>query len=192
MTDPFARYREHAAHPHRIGEVPAATHAATIVGSRPGQTIRVSVVMDDLGRITDLAYRTDAAGPTLAACSVFADMVVGRTLREALAIHRAQILEQLGPIPPDAGAPVFLLHAALLRARPEPAARKELAAGIADADVVCWCFRVTGGEIRAAIRDGGLTTVDQVRAKTKANCGCGTCRPEVESLLAEPRRRPPA
>lgn len=187
MSDPFARYREHAARPHHNGEVAGATHSASIVGSRPGQTIRVSVRMDDQGRIADLAFRTDATGATLAACSVFADLVIGRTLRQALAIHRSQILAELGPLPPDAGTPAFLLHAALLKAHPEPTARKDLAATIGDDDVVCWCFRVTGATLRAAIRDQGLTTVDQVRAQTKANAGCGTCRPEVESLLAEGR-----
>jgi len=48
---------------------------------------------------------------------------------------------------------------------------------------VCSCNSVTKGEIVAAIAEGGLTEVGQVKACTKAGTGCGGCVPLVTDLL---------
>ena len=40
-----------------------------------------------------------------------------------------------------------------------------------------------GGEIRAAIAEHSLTTVEAVSERTGAATGCGGCRPDVEALL---------
>jgi NAD(P)H-nitrite reductase large subunit len=49
--------------------------------------------------------------------------------------------------------------------------------------LVCSCQVVTSGEIRAAIDELALTTVDGVSQRTGAATGCGGCRPDVERLL---------
>jgi nitrite reductase (NADH) large subunit len=55
------------------------------------------------------------------------------------------------------------------------------AAGI-DA-MVCSCNGVSEGQIKAAIRSSGLTTIGQVKSFTKAGTGCGGCLPQVAELL---------
>ncbi|MTD45261.1 (2Fe-2S)-binding protein [Conexibacter sp. W3-3-2] len=54
---------------------------------------------------------------------------------------------------------------------------------------VCSCQGVTHGEIEHAIRDRGLTSVDQVAEHTRASTGCGGCRPDVAEILARLRAR---
>jgi ferredoxin-nitrate reductase len=49
---------------------------------------------------------------------------------------------------------------------------------------VCSCNAVTVGEVQAAIRRDGLTTVAQVGARTRATTGCGGCGADVQELLA--------
>jgi nitrite reductase (NADH) large subunit len=56
-------------------------------------------------------------------------------------------------------------------------------AAMADTAEVCGCNGVCKGEIVRAIADQGLSTLDGVRAVTKASASCGTCTPLVEKLL---------
>ncbi|MBV9509002.1 MAG: NAD(P)/FAD-dependent oxidoreductase, partial [Caulobacteraceae bacterium] len=55
-------------------------------------------------------------------------------------------------------------------------------AAMADTAEICGCNGVCKGTIVGAI-GGGLTTVDGVRAVTKASASCGSCTPLVEQLL---------
>lgn len=61
-----------------------------------------------------------------------------------------------------------------------------LGAGLAamdDVQEVCGCNGVCKGAIVGAIRAQGLTTLDAVRAQTKASASCGSCSATVEGLL---------
>jgi nitrite reductase (NADH) large subunit len=52
-----------------------------------------------------------------------------------------------------------------------------------DTAEICGCNGVSKGKILAAIGEHGLTTLDAVRARTKASASCGTCSGKVEALL---------
>jgi nitrite reductase (NADH) large subunit len=56
-------------------------------------------------------------------------------------------------------------------------------AAMADGTEVCGCNGVCKGTITDAIRREGLTTLESVRATTKASASCGSCTPLVEKLL---------
>jgi nitrite reductase [NAD(P)H] large subunit len=56
-------------------------------------------------------------------------------------------------------------------------------AALPDSAEICGCNGVCKGEITAAIIANGLTTLDGVRAHTKASASCGSCTPQVEQLL---------
>ena len=64
-----------------------------------------------------------------------------------------------------------------------PPRRIDIAA-MADAEQVCDCNGISKGRICAAIRNKGLTTLDAVRAHTKASASCGQCTGKVEAILA--------
>ncbi len=67
---------------------------------------------------------------------------------------------------------------ALLAGRP-------LSAANADAGpVVCSCFRIGRSAITSAIRCHGLRTVTQVGEHTRAGTNCGSCVPEIGTLIA--------
>ena len=57
-------------------------------------------------------------------------------------------------------------------------------AAMADTHEVCGCNGVCKGAILGAIAEKGLTTLDAVRAHTKASASCGSCTGVVEGLLA--------
>jgi nitrite reductase (NADH) large subunit len=54
---------------------------------------------------------------------------------------------------------------------------------LADSVEICGCNGVSKGKILAAIGEHQLTTVDGVRARTKASASCGSCTSQVEALL---------
>ncbi|HEY4028940.1 MAG TPA: nitrite reductase large subunit NirB [Caulobacteraceae bacterium] len=56
-------------------------------------------------------------------------------------------------------------------------------AAMADTAEICGCNGVCKGQITQAITSQGLTTLDDVRAVTKASASCGSCTPLVEQVL---------
>nr|MBS0019667.1 NAD(P)/FAD-dependent oxidoreductase [Gammaproteobacteria bacterium] len=57
-------------------------------------------------------------------------------------------------------------------------------AAMADNAEICGCNGVSKGELMRAITEGGLFTLDEVRAHTKASSSCGSCTGLVEAVLA--------
>ena len=56
-------------------------------------------------------------------------------------------------------------------------------AALSDDAEICGCNGVCKGTIITAIASKGLTTIDEVRAQTKASASCGQCTGKVELLL---------
>ncbi len=56
-------------------------------------------------------------------------------------------------------------------------------AAMAEEQEICGCNGVCKGQITGAIGAQGLSTLDDVRAVTKASASCGSCTPLVEQLL---------
>jgi len=61
---------------------------------------------------------------------------------------------------------------------------KAAVAALPDSAEICGCNGVCKGAITGAIAEKGLTTLDDVRAVTKASASCGSCTGLVETLLA--------
>jgi nitrite reductase (NADH) large subunit len=57
-------------------------------------------------------------------------------------------------------------------------------AALPDEAEICGCNGVCKGKITKAIAEAGLTTLDEVKAVTKASASCGTCTGLVEQVLA--------
>jgi nitrite reductase (NADH) large subunit len=60
---------------------------------------------------------------------------------------------------------------------------------MSDSAQVCSCNNVTKGAICAAVRDGGVDTLDGLKRCTKAGTGCGGCVPMVTDLLASEMKK---
>ncbi len=56
-------------------------------------------------------------------------------------------------------------------------------AALSDDAEICGCNGICKGKITATIKAKGLTTLDEVRAHTKASASCGTCTGLVEQLM---------
>ncbi|HJN05299.1 MAG TPA: (2Fe-2S)-binding protein [Bacteroidales bacterium] len=52
-------------------------------------------------------------------------------------------------------------------------------------EIICNCMQITKGEIVAAIKSGGLLTIDEVGDETEAGTVCGSCHDDIEEILKE-------
>jgi len=50
---------------------------------------------------------------------------------------------------------------------------------------ICYCNGINKGEIVKAIKEKGLTTVDEVSDETSAGAICGGCVSDIEEILEE-------
>ena len=57
-------------------------------------------------------------------------------------------------------------------------------ASMADDDLVCGCNGVSKGTIVNAIKENGLTTVDEVGGCTNAGRSCGRCKSTISNILS--------
>jgi NAD(P)H-nitrite reductase large subunit len=51
--------------------------------------------------------------------------------------------------------------------------------------LICHCFHVTEDDIRTAIREHKLTSIDEIRSHCLCSMGCGCCRDEVEEIARD-------
>jgi nitrite reductase (NADH) large subunit len=56
-------------------------------------------------------------------------------------------------------------------------------AAMPESETICGCLGITKGEIIGAIHSQELTTLAQVKDRTRASTGCGSCTSKCESLL---------
>ncbi|MFI6638182.1 nitrite reductase large subunit NirB [Streptomyces sp. NPDC050504] len=66
-----------------------------------------------------------------------------------------------------------------------PAGREPVRLELPDEAVVCSCNNVSKGEIRAAVRTGGRTSVPEVKKCTKAGTSCGSCVKLLSSIVTD-------
>jgi nitrite reductase (NADH) large subunit len=53
-----------------------------------------------------------------------------------------------------------------------------------DDELVCYCFEITYGTIKKAIKNGAKTT-EEITDQTEAGLACGGCIVELEEILEE-------
>ncbi|KAG0050178.1 hypothetical protein BGZ83_005044 [Gryganskiella cystojenkinii] len=64
-----------------------------------------------------------------------------------------------------------------------PAGQGQGAADIPDESQICSCNNVTKGQIRAAIKSKGCSSIGEVKTCSKAGLGCGGCVPQVGEIF---------
>lgn len=111
-------------------------------------------------------------------------MIKGIPLEEAEKITNQDIAEYLGGLPKEKmhcsvmGREALEAAIAYYRGIPLP---------MAEGEVVCECFGVTDLEVKRAIEENKLQTVEEITNFTKAGGGCGKCIPRLEEILREVR-----
>ncbi|MDF1555371.1 MAG: Fe-S cluster assembly protein NifU [Deferrisomatales bacterium] len=185
MWDYTDTVKEHFLNPKNVGQLADANGVGETGSLACGDALRLYIKVEN-ERIVDATFQTFGCGSAIASSSVLTEMVKGKTLDEALLITNKEIAENLGGLPKEKMHCSVMgreaLEAAINDYRGIETPKQEL-----EGEVVCECFGVTDVQIRRAVEENNLTTLEDVTHYTKAGGGCERCHPEIEEILAEVR-----
>ena len=111
-----AKFKDHLAHPRNAGELADANAVADETNPICGDRLRLSlIVVDD--RIEAARYLAYGCPPTLVCGSVLTELISGKSIEEARALTRSDLLDAIGGLPSRkhhaASLAIETLHTAL-------------------------------------------------------------------------------
>ena len=185
MWDYTDKVKDHFLNPRNVGEVSNPSGTGEVGSLACGDALTLTFRLDDNGRIEDAKFKTFGCASAIASSSALTEMVKGLTLEEAEKITNEDIAEYLGGLPKEK------MHCSVMGREALEAAianYKGVPIPMAQGELVCECFGVTDLEIRRAILESNLKTVEEVTNFTKAGGGCGNCHDRIQELIVEVRK----
>ena len=90
---------DHFSNPRNVGEIPNADGVGEVGNAKCGDIMRIYLKVKD-NVIEDVKFKTFGCGAAIATSSMVTEMVIGKTLEEALEISNQAVAEALGGLPP--------------------------------------------------------------------------------------------
>lgn len=94
--------------PRNMGEIEDASGVGTVGNAKCGDIIRMYLKIDENGIIRDIKFKTFGCGAAIATSSMATELVIGKTIEEALKITNKAVAEALD------GLPINKVHCSLL------------------------------------------------------------------------------
>ena len=91
---------DHFQHPRNVGEIENASGVGTVGNAKCGDIMRIYLDIDDNGIIQDVKFKTFGCGAAVATSSMATEMVIGKTVQEALEVTNVAVMEALDGLPP--------------------------------------------------------------------------------------------
>lgn len=89
---------DHFQHPRNVGDLPNADAEVRLEHPVCGDIMKLAIKVDD-GRIAQVRYRTRGCVASIAAGSCLTEMIAGKSLQQAAALTREQLVDALGGLP---------------------------------------------------------------------------------------------
>lgn len=182
---------DHFLHPHNAGRLDDANAVGEVGSLACGDALKLYLKISDDNIIEKAGFETFGCASAIASSSVLTDMIIGKSVDEALKITNRDIAEALGGLPKEKMHCSVMgqeaLEAAIRQWKGEPPVPHAHEEG----RLICKCFGVTDAQIIRAIRENGLKTIEEVTNYTKAGGACGDCKDQIAEILAAELRQQP-
>lgn len=99
-TNYSVKVMDHFMNPRNVGEIENPSGVGEVGNAKCGDIMRITIDVDEYDRIRDVKFRTFGCGAAIATSSMATEMVMGKTLDEALKITNQAVAEALDGLPP--------------------------------------------------------------------------------------------
>ena len=90
---------DHFMNPRNVGEIENPSGVGEVGNAKCGDIMRIIIDVDENDRIRDVKFRTFGCGAAIATSSMATEMVIGKTLDEALEVTNQAVAEALDGLP---------------------------------------------------------------------------------------------
>ena len=99
---------DHFTNPRNMGEIDNASGVGTVGNAKCGDIMRMYLDIDDNGVVKDCKFKTFGCGAAVATSSMATELIIGKTIQEALQVTNKAVKEALD------GLPKVKIHCSLL------------------------------------------------------------------------------
>ena len=180
MWEYTGKVKDHFLNPRNVGVIENADGVGEVGSLACGDALKLTLKIDGDKRISDAKFQTFGCASAIASSSALTEMIKGITIDEAEKITNNDIAEYLGGLPKEKMHCSVMgrdaLEKAIANYRGEPEKR-------VDGEIVCECFGVTDLEIKRAVTENHLKTIEDVTDYVKAGGGCESCHDKIQEII---------
>lgn len=91
---------DHFTNPRNVGEIADANGVGEVGNAKCGDIMRIFLDIDENQVVRDAKFKTFGCGAAIATSSMATEMIIGKTVQEALEVTNKAVMEALGGLPP--------------------------------------------------------------------------------------------
>lgn len=100
VTEYSSKVMDHFSNPRNVGEIENPSGVGTVGNAKCGDIMRMYLDIDEQGIIKDAKFKTFGCGAAVATSSMATELVIGKTVQEALLVTNKAVMEALDGLPP--------------------------------------------------------------------------------------------
>ncbi len=174
------KVKDHFLNPRNVGVIENPDGVGEVGSLACGDALTLYFKLDEKGKVNDAKFQTFGCASAIASSSALTEMIKGLTLDEVSKITNEDIASYLGELPKEKMHCSVMGRDALEKAISHYRGEKEKKV---EGEIVCECFGVTDVDIRRAVTENNLSTIEDVTDYVKAGGGCGKCHEKIQDII---------